>query len=85
MEVVFLKAKQRLIKQITNKGVIPYPLVKKVTSYHYKIEKTNEGFDKFFAHIQKHAASGACMYKGLLKRKIKKDTFAKNHIYPGII
>ena len=48
MEVVFLKAKQRLIKQITNKGVIPYPLVKKVTSYHYKIEKTNEGFDKFF-------------------------------------
>ena len=76
MEVVFLKAKQRLIKQITDKGVIPYPLVKKVTSYHYKIEKTNEGFDKFFAYIQKHAASGACMYKGLLKRKIKKESRA---------
>ena len=71
MEVVFLKAKQRLIKQITPKGITPYPLIKKVTSYHYKIDKTNEGFDKLFEYIQKHAATGACMYKGLLKRKIK--------------
>ena len=76
MEVVFLKAKQRLIKQITPKGITPYPLIKKVTSYHYKIDKTNEGFDKLFEYIQKHAATGACMYKGLLKRKIKKESRA---------
>ena len=46
MEVVFLKAKQRLIKEITLKGTTPYPLVKKVTSYHYKIDNVfgNEVF-----------------------------------------
>jgi len=76
MEVVFLKAKQRLIKEINAKGIAPYPLVKKVTSRHYKIDKTSEGFDQFFEHIQKQAAAGACMYKGLLKRKIKNESRA---------
>ena len=74
MEVVFLKAKQRLIKEINAKGIAPYPLVKKVTSYHHQIEKTHEGFDNLFQYIQKHAAAGACMYKGLLKRKKKRIT-----------
>jgi hypothetical protein len=76
MEVVFLKAKQRLIKEINAKGIAPYPLVKKVTSYHHQIEKTHEGFDNLFQYIQKHAAAGACMYKGLLKRKIKNESRA---------
>ena len=76
MEVVFLKAKQRLIKEITPKGIAPYPLVKKVTSRHFKIDKTPEGFNKFFECIQKQAAAGACMYKGLLKRKIKNVLYA---------
>ena len=76
MEVVFLKAKQRLIKEITPKGIAPYPLVKKVTSRHFKIDKTPEGFNKFFECIQKQAAAGACMYKGLLKRKIKNESRA---------
>ena len=61
MEVVFLKAKQRLIKEINARGIAPYPLVKKVTSRHYTIDKTPEGFDQFFEHIQKQAAAGACM------------------------
>jgi len=42
MEVIFLKAKQRLVKQISLGGKRPYPLVKKFTSHHYKIDKTPE-------------------------------------------
>ena len=76
MEVVFLKAKQRLIKEFTPEGIAPYPLVKKVTSRHFTIDKTPEGFDKLFECIQKQAAAGACMYKGLLKRKIKNESRA---------
>jgi len=76
MEVVFLKAKQRLIKEITPKGTTPYPLVKKFTSIHKTIEKTPEGFDKFFGYLQSQAAAGACLYKGLLKRKLKNESRA---------
>ena len=76
MEVVFLKAKQRLIKEITSKGTTPYPLVKKFTSIHKTIEKTPEGFDKFFGYLQSQAAAGACLYKGLLKRKLKNESRA---------
>ena len=76
MEVVFLKAKQRLIKEITSKGTTPYPLVKKFTSIHKTIEKTPEGFDKFFGYLHSQAAAGACLYKGLLKRKLKNESRA---------
>ena len=48
MELVFLKAKQKLVKEITKEGTKPYPLVKNFTSEHYTIEPNQEGFDKFY-------------------------------------
>ena len=42
MEVVFLKAKQRLIKEISLEGKKPYPLVKNFTSHHHKFDKTED-------------------------------------------
>ena len=48
MEIVFLKAKQSLQKQISLQGILPYPLAKNFTSYHHKIDKTQKGFNKFF-------------------------------------
>ena len=71
MEVVFLKAKQRLIKEISLQGKKPYPLAKNFTSYHHDIEKTPEGFTEFYNLLIKYAQSGAALHKGLLKKKLK--------------
>ena len=46
MEIIFLKAKQKLVKEITTDETKPYPLVKSFTSEHYNIEPNQEGFDK---------------------------------------
>ena len=58
MELVFLKAKQKLVKEITKEGTRPYPLVKNFTSEHYTIELNQEGFDKFYELLNTHAAAG---------------------------
>ncbi len=42
MELVFLKAKQRLAKEISNKGTTPYPLTKNFTSEHVEVSKTKK-------------------------------------------
>jgi hypothetical protein len=39
MELVFLKAKQKLAKKISKQGVTPYPLIKNFTSVHKSIKK----------------------------------------------
>ena len=44
MELVFLKAKQRLAKEISNKGTTPYPLTKNFTSEHIQISKSKKGW-----------------------------------------
>ena len=69
MEIVFLKAKQPLQKQISIQGTSPYPLSKNFTSYHHKIDKTQKGIDTFFKVLTKYSKEGACLYKGPLKRK----------------
>ena len=37
MEVVFLKAKKPLAKEISEEGIKPYPLTKNFTSEHFDI------------------------------------------------
>ena len=76
MEVVFLKAKQRLIKEISPTSKKPYPLAKNFTSYHCKFEKTFTGFDKFFSLLTHYASRGVALHKGLLKKKLKNESRA---------
>ena len=76
MEVVFLKAKQRLVKEISLAGKKPYPLAKNFTSHHHKLDKTDEGFLEFFELLKRYSAQGAALYKGLLKKKLKNESRA---------
>tara|TARA_R110002012_G_scaffold4956_2_gene22615 strand:- start:16301 stop:18760 length:2460 start_codon:yes stop_codon:yes gene_type:complete len=76
MELVFLKAKQRLAKEISNKGTTPYPLTKNFTSEHVQVSKTKKGLQEFLKTLQIQAASGACLHKGLLKRPLKNESRA---------
>jgi hypothetical protein len=76
MEVVFLKGKQRLIKEISLKSKKPYPLVKNFTSYHHKIDKSQKGFQEFFDLLKKYSQQGAALHKGLLKKKLKNESRA---------
>jgi hypothetical protein len=76
MEVVFLKAKQHLIKEISPNTKKPYPLAKNFTSYHHKLEKTSKGFTEFYELLIKYAKSGAALHKGLLKKKLKNESRA---------
>ena len=63
MVVVFLKAKQRLVKEISLAGKKPYPLAKNFTSHHHKLDKTDEGFLEFFELLKRYSAQGAALYK----------------------
>ena len=76
MEIIFLKAKQKLVKEITTDETKPYPLVKNFTSEHYNIEPNQEGFDKFYELLQTHAAAGHALHKGDLKKKLKNESRA---------
>ena len=76
MELVFLKAKQRLAKEISNKGTTPYPLTKNFTSEHVQVSKTKKGLHTLLKTLQTQAASGACLHKGLLKRPLENESRA---------
>jgi len=76
MELVFLKAKQRLAKEISNKGTTPYPLTKNFTSEHVQVSKTKKGLHDLLKHLQIQAAAGACLHKGLLKHPLKNESRA---------
>ena len=76
MEIIFLKAKQKLVKEITTEGTKPYPLAKNFTSEHYTIEPNKKGFDKFYELLHTHAASGHALHKGDLKKKLKNESRA---------
>ena len=45
MEIVFLQAKKKLIKEISKDATTPYPLVKKFTSHHFNVKKTQKGIE----------------------------------------
>ena len=76
MEIIFLKAKQKLVKEITTEGTKPYPLAKNFTSEHYTIEPNKKGFDKFYELLHTHAAAGHALHKGDLKKKLKNESRA---------
>ena len=76
MEVVFLSAKEALVKEIGLDKTTPYPLAKSFTSHHYTIDKTAEGLQDFEHLLTKNAASGFCLHKGRLIKKIKSQSRA---------
>ena len=76
MEIIFLKAKQKLVKEITTEGTKPYPLAKNFTSEHYTIEPNKKGFDNFYELLHTHAAAGHALHKGDLKKKLKNESRA---------
>ena len=76
MEIIFLKAKQKLVKEITTEGTKPYPLAKNFTSEHHTIEPNQKGFNEFYELLQTHAAAGHALHKGDLKKKLKNESRA---------
>ena len=76
MEVIFLSAREALVKEIAKDKTTPYPLAKSFTSHHYNIEKTQVGLADFEQLITKHAKSGDCLHKGKLLKKLKKESRA---------
>ena len=70
MELVFLKAKQKLAKKISEEGVTPYPLIKNFTSVHKTIKKDPS---KLLTELTKAAAAGMCLHKGPLKRELNHE------------
>ena len=76
MEVVFLSAKESLVKEIGLDKTTPYPLAKSFTSHHYTIDKTAEGLQDFEHLLTKSAGSGLCLHKGRLLKKIKNQSRA---------
>jgi len=76
MEVIFLSAKEALVKEISQEGTTPYPLAKSFTSHHYTIEKTPEGLQDFEHLLTEQASRGACLHKGRLLKKIKNQSRA---------
>ena len=73
MEVVFLKAKKPLAKEISEEGIKPYPLTKNFTSEHFDISTDQKGLNKLYKLLTDQAASGACLHKGYLKRPLKDE------------
>ena len=73
MEIVFLKAKKPLSKEISEEGVKPYPLIKNFSSEHYDISVDKKGFNKLYKLLTQQAAAGACLHKGLLKRPLNDE------------
>ena len=61
MELVFLKAKQRLAKEISNKGTTPYPLTKNFTSEHVQVSKTKKGLHDLLKHFT-NTSSSWCLF-----------------------
>ena len=76
MEIVFLKAKKPLAKEISEQGIKPYPLTKNFTSEHFNISTDQKGLNKLYKLLTDQAADGACLHKGYLKRPIKDESRA---------
>ena len=76
MEIVFLKAKKPLAKEISEEGIKPYPLTKNFTSEHFDISTDQKGLNKLYKLLTDQAADGACLHKGYLKRPIKDESRA---------
>ena len=76
MEIIFLKAKQKLVKEITTEGTKPYPLAKTFTSQHYNIQPNTKGLEEFYNLLQTHSKAGHALHKGDLKKKLKNESRA---------
>ena len=76
MKITFLKAKYPLVKEISQEGTKPYPLVKKFTSIEHDVAKSQKGLKELFEHLQNAAAEGACLHKGPLKKPLKNESRA---------
>lgn len=76
MELIFLSAKEALVKEISQDKTTPYPLAKSFTSHHYTIDKTPEGVEEIEHLITKHAELGHCLHKGKLTKKLKNQSRA---------
>ena len=61
MEVVFLKAKKALSKEISKDGSKPYPLVKNFSSYSEEISTDKKGLTKLYKLLTTAADSGHCL------------------------
>ena len=48
MEVVFLKAKKPLSKEISQEGIKPYPLIKNFSSEQYDVTVDAKAFNKLY-------------------------------------
>ena len=70
MEVVFLKAKKPLSKEISQEGIKPYPLIKNFSSEHFDVSIDKKGFNKLYQLLTDQAKAGACLHKGSLKRQL---------------
>ena len=73
MEVVFLKAKKPLAKEISKQGSKPYPLVKNFSSYSEQVSTDKKGLTKLFRALCTAAENGACLHKGPLKRALNDE------------
>ena len=85
MEIIFLKAKQKLVKEITTEGTKPYPLAKTFTSQHYNIQPNTKGFEEFYNLLQTHSKAGHALHKGDLKKKLKQISKMKRKKHQYLI
>jgi hypothetical protein len=72
MELVFLKAKQRLAKEISTKGTTPYPLTKNFTSEHIQISKSKKGLHDLLKHLQNTGQPGRLFTQRFIETPIRK-------------
>jgi len=73
MRITFLKASKPLVKEISEEGSKPYPLVKNFTSSEEDISIDRAGFNKLFRVLCSQSAGGTCLHKGNLKRPLNDE------------
>ena len=73
MIITFLKASKPLVKEISEEGSKPYPLVKNFTSSEEDISIDRAGFNKLFRVLCSQSAGGTCLHKGNLKRPLNDE------------
>ena len=73
MKITFLKASKPLVKEISEEGSKPYPLVKDFTSSEEDISIDRPGFNKLFRVLCSQSAGGTCLHKGPLKRPLTNE------------
>jgi hypothetical protein len=65
-----------LAKEFSQEGVTPYPHVKRVNSFHFETDISQDGLRERLGILQEHARFGYCMLKGTLKKELRNETRA---------